>query len=288
EGRMSASFQPLYPEVTVQSAPCILTDDDVTILAWHVPDMITEKRVAVMIDLAKVMEPDIGKGVKVGSENIQDGARYFKHPEDCAVIAPGRVQLSPASRQTGHPISTHRVFVGSKLNSARGRTWLSSSLETLALITTEMRVMHPPQYRAATSLLRKLSKTYANRPVGEFLRHWALIFTGMDIITNRQTVVHRDSNAPSSSHDLLITLLGDPQTTLDLPTLNLRFSYRSGTGVAIAGKFLPHSVLPAVADRICYTSYIREEALQENDLSVGWMTTEEHGRPRGWAIDKDP
>ncbi|KAG2147897.1 uncharacterized protein EDB93DRAFT_1059891, partial [Suillus bovinus] len=68
------------------------------------------------------------------------------------------------------------------------------------------------------------------------------VFSGIEVIVNRETPHHRDPGASPPFYDLLVSLGQANQAILDLPDLGTQLGYPPRTMVYIAGKVLEHGV----------------------------------------------
>jgi hypothetical protein len=110
---------------------------------------------------------------------------------------------------------------------------------------------HGDQHKASTtalSTMRRLVNTadekFQHSRLKEKLDLWPSIFSGVTLITNRATPLHRDTNGFKAGFDYL-TVAGSARSILALPDINMTCEYNPGTVVAIAGRVLRHE-----ADRI--------------------------------------
>jgi len=79
----------------------------------------------------------------------------------------------------------------------------------------------------------------------DVVKLWYSIFNGAQVISNRETPVHRDNNSRSEWYDLLTTVGPYQEAILELPGVGLRFRYRSGTVIGLLRRVLSHGVSDA-------------------------------------------
>ena len=106
--------------------------------------------------------------------------------------------------------------------------------------------------------LESMTKMHDIADLAEVLSIWTSIFNGVQVISNRETPVHRDNQTRWEWYDLLVTLGPYTSATLEMPTAGLRFQYSSGTVVGLCGRILRHGVSAAEGERICLAYYMRE------------------------------
>jgi hypothetical protein len=136
-----------------------------------------------------------------------------------------------------------------------GWAWLSGMEESTLLLSSLIRVMHPDLFEMG---LEATAKMHQNPDLAEALLIWTSIFNGVQVISNRETPVHRDHFSRWEWYDLLVTLGPYANATLEIPTVGLRFKYSSGTVVALCGRILRHGVSEVDGERICLAYYMRE------------------------------
>jgi hypothetical protein len=108
--------------------------------------------------------------------------------------------------------------------------------------------------------------------ITEVLQWWSSIYSGVSIIANRETPVHRDVGTSPEAYDLLVTIGGDEETVLCLPSMGLVMEYRSGTTVLFSGYAVPHGVTPSVAERVCFAYYIKDNVHERFRVKgLDWM-----------------
>lgn len=155
--------------------------------------------------------------------------------------------------------------VSAALRTDRGLRWLQEIKESSALIGAVLAIIHPALYEAGIQALRTIA---ANPEIVEkggklpdVLAAWSSPFSGLSVINNRQTPVHRDNGGPYYSMDLLATLGPYVGGTMELPGLGCRVKYDSGTLVALCGRVLPHGAT-AQGQRACFAYYMRESVMR--------------------------
>ena len=92
----------------------------------------------------------------------------------------------------------------------------------------------------------------------EVLSLWSVPFSGVSIISNRSTPLHRDCNSRKEWMDLLVALGKYQRGIMTLPGLGVELLYSPGTVVGIAGRVLQHGV-ECDGERACLAYYMRDK-----------------------------
>ena len=201
---------------------------------------------------------------------------FYKSGDDCIATAAGQVTFSPSWFEQAHDVSKmslkqrltdqspvkgpcHHLKPSVSLRpetfGGAGREWLSDMTESSTLLSSIVRVIHPELYAMGIETMKKMGMMVDPPAV---LRLWYSIFNGVQVISNRETPVHRDHNSRWEWYDLLATLGPYQGAILELPGVGLRFSYESGTVLGICGRLLRHGVSEAVGERFCLAYFMRE------------------------------
>jgi len=147
--------------------------------------------------------------------------------------------------------------------------WVQEVNVTGALLSAITRIAHPQQYEAGRQAFAAMQDL---ADVAEVLRWWSSIYSGISVIANRETPVHRDVGTSPEAYDLLATIGGDEETTLVLPSMGVFMEYRSGTAVLFSGYAVPHGVTPSVAERVCFAYYIKDNVHERFGVKgLDWM-----------------
>ena len=83
--------------------------------------------------------------------------------------------------------------------------WLDAISESNAICSAILAVIHPKLYDAGLQAIQRLRGT-PEVERQDVLRHWASVFSGVAIISNRRSPKHRDSGSRFNWYDLLVTL----------------------------------------------------------------------------------
>lgn len=117
----------------------------------------------------------------------------------------------------------------------------------------------PELYSLGNEAIRKLkTEPYLEKP-HENVQLWPSFFSGIEVITNRITPLHRDPQAAPPVYDFLVSAGTHKEAWLDLPDVRARVEYKPGTVIAVCGKVLRHGVAAwDGGERICLAHFIRD------------------------------
>lgn len=131
-----------------------------------------------------------------------------------------------------------------------------------------LRITHPELYFMAREAMSSL-QTLQN--VQDVVMLWHSVFNGCQVISNRETPIHRDNNSHVKWYDLLCSVGPYTGADLEMPGAGLRFEYNTGTAVFLCGRLLRHGVSKADGDRVCIAYYMRENVQQRmGSKFAGW------------------
>ena len=221
------------------------------------------------------LQPFFRGGKKDGSWRNLD--IFYKPQEECMSSSPGQVLFSPGWFEQAHDVSII-LFLSPLLmispNSKGpdddikpsvtlrpenlhkgGGAWLAAIAESSTLLSSILRVIHPELFAMGLETMKKMAAA-ADPP--DILRLWYSLFNGVQVISNRETPVHRDHNSRWEWYDLLTTVGPYQRALLSFPGLGLRFQYDSGTVLGLCGRLIRHGVSEADGDRICVAYFMRE------------------------------
>jgi hypothetical protein len=141
---------------------------------------------------------------------------------------------------------------------------------------------HPDLYSAAVMGLQVLRQQGGDKNLSKF---WSSVFTGINVISNRRTIAHRDRFGHLPWYDLLVSVGTYTQAYLVLPDLGAKLVYNPGTVVLLCGKLLSHEVpFWGSGDRVCWAHFMRESVLNGLGVlveKVGWSTQDRIRRMLG-------
>ena len=162
--------------------------------------------------------------------------------------------------------------------------------ESFALMGATLALIHPSLFAAGMNAMAKMAAglVTCKEPdlVKEVMKLWPLPFNAFSVISNRQTVPHRDVQGMLSNYDLLATFGSYNDGRFEVPAVGLRFVYNPGTLIGISGKILLHGVGAVSGDRICIASYFREKVMERIGTHESGYTTREDFESRFINITK--
>jgi hypothetical protein len=109
----------------------------------------------------------------------------------------------------------------------------------------------------------------------ENVQLWPSFFSGIEVISNRITPMHRDQQAATQMYDFLVSGGNHINTWFELPDVGARLLYNPGTVTAICGKVLRHGVSTwdEKTDRLCIAHFMRDSVHNRLNLPrPGWVS----------------
>jgi len=144
-------------------------------------------------------------------------------------------------------------------------------LESNAILSAILAVIHPTLYSAGRETLSHLRNTPEIQPQ-HVLSRWTSVFSGVSVIRNRITPLHRDGKSRFQWYDLLATLGNYQNCNLELPGLGVSLEYGPGTVVGLSGMLLEHTVPSFEGERVCYAYFMRDKVHEWAKVSgYTWM-----------------
>lgn len=162
------------------------------------------------------------------------------------------------------------MHTSADLKSVSGRLFMFEFSECGAVLNAMLRITHPDLYRAGMECMDALA---SDDDFSEAMKLWHSPFNAVSIIANRECPKHRDYYSRKPWYDLLATVGGDLDTSLEYPDIGVRFRYRSGTVTFDAGMVLRHGVSATKNDRLCFAYFMRNSV--HSRLNI---------RPAGWNV----
>lgn len=147
------------------------------------------------------------------------------------------------------------------------------------LMSTILMVIAPQQYHSGLLARKEILKEGSTAMSPEFqvvARSWPSVFTGISIISNRETPPHRDRGSSPQDFDLLSSLGTHSSSQLEIHDVGRRYSYQPGVVVGLCGRVLQHSVSNwSGGERICYARFMKEKVLLKlNCPKRDWVTAD--------------
>lgn len=125
-------------------------------------------------------------------------------------------------------------------------------------------------------MLRKLRDMEETKDIAQ---QWQSVYTGIAVISNRTTPLHRDSKGRPEWYDCLFSYseIGTSPRLL-IADIGLDLQYSSGTVVGFCGSILQHGVESwGNGDRICFAHFMREAVRKRLEVgAAGWVYREKY------------
>lgn len=169
-----------------------------------------------------------------------------------------------------------RPQVSASLNSPAGLEWLDGISHSNMILSAILAVIHPELYDAGREAFIHLKNDagFQGEDVHGVLNRWTSAFSGVAVISNRITPLHRDGSSRKNWYDLLATLGSYRKCKLELPGLGVSLDYRPGTVVGLSGMVVQHSVRECEGERLCYAYFMRDNVHEWSGVSGrNWMDT---------------
>ena len=130
--------------------------------------------------------------------------------------------------------------------------------ETTQCLNALLAIVHPELYAARRWVMQTLREEDKVLDLHKGLEHWHSVFTAITLITNRESLLHRDPKTNIRWYDLMLTVGDYNKAILELSTFGLRLLYNPGSICFISGKLVRHGVSLTKDTRICYVYYMRK------------------------------
>jgi 2-oxoglutarate-Fe(II)-dependent dioxygenase family protein len=159
--------------------------------------------------------------------------------------------------------------------------WVRENREFSQLCGGLLAIVHSELYSACLDVYDKFyedPETFIRNPDAfrDSMESWGNPFGGLALICNRETPEHRDNNSRYYWYDILATIGKYCGLDIYIPGTGWRFSYESGTLVALGGRALTHAVKEANGERICFAYFVRDKVHQHAGKMTGsWPVMEE-------------
>jgi Oxygenase domain of the 2OGFeDO superfamily len=151
--------------------------------------------------------------------------------------------------------------VSAILHAPAALNWLNEIMESSAILSAIIAVIHPELYNTGRGTLNRLRQVPKIQPQ-DVLNKWTSIFNGVSVISNRTTPLHRDGNSRFHWYDLLATFGRYQNCKLELPGLGVALEYGPGTVVGLSGSMLEHAVTSFEGERVCYAYFMRDNVCE--------------------------
>ncbi|KAH9027147.1 hypothetical protein EDB85DRAFT_2148689 [Lactarius pseudohatsudake] len=174
EESIRRQYPPLSSSATAEAArsgPHIVVDMDNVILVWYLPGILNDSRQSKITAATENLRPllrshQTGASSHANCENFHPGTD----------VPTGMITLSPAWFQQGHQAAA--IF-----QSEAAMNWLEDILESNAILSAILGVIHPHLYNAGRDTFNRLRQT-AEIARQDVLQDWTSVFSGTSVIFN--------------------------------------------------------------------------------------------------------
>ena len=148
--------------------------------------------------------------------------------------------------------------------------WLDAIAESNAILSAILVVMNPALYDAGWEMVKCLRAT--PEIDSHILSRWASIFSGISVISNRNTPAHQDGNSRWNWYEILATLESYQDCLLELPGVGISLKYSPGMVVGLLRNMLEHKVGDFEGDKVCYAYFMRDNVQDWAKVTASdWM-----------------
>lgn len=132
----------------------------------------------------------------------------------------------------------------------------------------------PTLHSIGTKAIQKLQREVHVTTPNDNVQLWPSIFSGIEVISNRVTPLHRDSKSAPPVYDFLVSAGTHTNAWLDVADVKTRLLYNPCTVVAVCGKVLRHGVESwEGGERLCFAHFIRDAVHDRLQLPrPDWVT----------------
>ena len=170
------------------------------------------------------------------------------------------------------------IYMSPELQSAAGMQFIHDIQDAERIVDCILNLICPELHSIGTQAINKLKEGAWLENRHESIKQWTSMYSGIEVIVNRVTPVHRDPAAAPTMYDFLISAGTHEEVWLDLPDVKARLSYNPGTAVALSGRVLRHGVAKWISgERICIAHFIRENVHERLGLHrPDWVTQRDY------------
>jgi hypothetical protein len=168
----------------------------------------------------------------------------------------------------------HRLHVSQQLCGSDGNIFVEKIRKAEAILNCISMLICPDLFNKGVKAINTLKQGEHHYEWFDNANLWPTFFSGIEVISNRITLPHRDKNTPFSAYDFLVSTGRYKQAFITLHDVSAELSYAPGTVVAISGRVLHHSVLDwdetvsPKGERLCIAHFIRDTV--HDRLGVEW------------------
>lgn len=133
----------------------------------------------------------------------------------------------------------------------------------MALLGALLAIVHPALFDMQVEVMERLNagthkvKVKHQAFMHQALQEWASPFTGVAVISNRETPFHRDMKGGKMLYDLVATFGSYEGGRFEVPLMGRRFVYDPGTVFILPGFAFEHGAAPVDGDRVCLAHFFK-------------------------------
>jgi len=155
------------------------------------------------------------------------------------------------------------LYVSSDLKSIEELGYIETMSQHELICNAITSVVAPQMYDAGMGATQGLCQGMHLANPADAFTTWSSVWSGISVIVNRKTPLHRDWGGAFPIYDLLVSGGTHTGCFLDIPDLGSRLRYLPGTAVAISGKVLRHGVKDwEGGERVCNAHFMKDAVHQ--------------------------
>lgn len=187
-----------------------------------------------------------------------------------SITPPNLVQYSDIAKPP-----KYSTIVLAKTRTDAARHWMEHMEETGGLLDGILAVTHPAMYATGRTLMQNLCAS--NAQAHPYVDTWPSVFHALNVIVNRESIYHCDTNGLPGWYDLLASVgtYGE-HAVMSFRNLGASVPYDSGSVVLISSRIVIHGVPVVPADRVCYAWLMKDSVLGYYNVPMpGWSMMED-------------
>jgi hypothetical protein len=151
------------------------------------------------------------------------------------------------------------LFTSPSIPTPTGATFLQDIKETETVLNYIGALICPDQCRLGHDANDKLKRGEGLKTLHDNILLWQSFFSGIEVISNRKTIKHRDKLSDVADYDFLVSAGRHTEAWLELEDVKVKLHYAPGTVVAVYGKVLNHAVPDwEGGERLCVAHFTRD------------------------------
>ncbi|KAG2062393.1 hypothetical protein BDR06DRAFT_966179 [Suillus hirtellus] len=242
EARFLERCPPSHEGKRLVNEPAIILNASSAIIAWYLPDALTDTTQKEIREATDLLAPSLEK------------SRLFNRGSEDVGATHRCINLSLAWFQQGHK-NVSNLEVSASLKGPSCKNILKAIARPAAITSMALTVMHPEQYWAGLRTLSNLrniavSKDLPQMP--EALQYWASMLNTLSIISNWETLHHRDHMSIAECFNILTTVWNYSNAWMTMPNLQLEFKYNSSCMIVFSRRIVRHGFYDVEGDQIAW------------------------------------